>query len=41
MKRRTLHDEEHNETWYQESYDGKHWYTVEPEEDEVVEDDEE
>jgi hypothetical protein len=40
MKRRTLHDEKHNEDYYYESYDGKHWHEVEPEEEEREEDDE-
>jgi len=41
MKRRTIHDEEHNEDYYYESISGRLWYPVEPEEkieeDEVVE----
>jgi hypothetical protein len=32
MKRRTLHDEERNETFYMESIGGRVWYQVEPEE---------
>ena len=40
MNRRTLHDEEKNEDYYYESYDGIHWYSVEPEE-EIEEEEEE
>jgi len=36
MKRRTLHDEEHNEDYYYESFDGKHWHEVEREEGEEM-----
>ena len=36
MKRRTLHDEKHNEDYYYESYDGKHWHEVEREDPEEL-----
>jgi hypothetical protein len=40
MKRRTLHDEEHNEDFFYESVNGRVWHKVEPEEEEREEEEE-